>query len=533
MRKILSLFSTRPGPLAYARGSAIAGALLVLISSCSRNSNASLQRLTILPGNVLIDDPASEWIAEAVPIVLQEDLATSRTFVVSVANNESGAYERGASAVLRTTVENRNGRITIEATLTDTSTQRNRQVLQVNGVFSGGLLSSLNALAKQLDSRAIDFSTKSDRALRTYAMAAESASVEARAKLLNDAMAIDPAFGLAYIAAVQTGGSNIAPLMVSAASHRNSFNAFDRARFDALESRFSHAPLTQQANSTAAMVKLAPNDVDAVATLGSYRFLQSDSTGGEQLMRRALELSPGNVNILRQLAEGLLETRRFRDAEKVFAGLTNSPAILYELAVCILLEGDAARANAMADKFATSLYPDVKQAYHATWLALSGQTGKAIDAIQGFDNRPVALIQTAMWQLMEKDFAAAKKSATLAAGLPSSFAALSRLLARGDEPVDRWRDEVNSSALSGSDKQILLGYGFFLYGHYPEAVQIWQESLKNSGGTDLRARAMLASSLDRAGRADEARKILVQPFIPQFGDLYAAVSFGEMRRQLR
>ena len=43
---------------------------------------------------------------------------------------------------------------------------------------------------------------------------------------------------------------------------------------------------------------------------------------------------------------------------------------------------------------------------------------------------------------------------------------------------------------------------------------------------------MLAGSLDRSGNSQGAKKVLVQPFVPEFGDLFAAVSFGEMRRLL-
>jgi hypothetical protein len=44
---------------------------------------------------------------------------------------------------------------------------------------------------------------------------------------------------------------------------------------------------------------------------------------------------------------------------------------------------------------------------------------------------------------------------------------------------------------------------------------------------------MLASSLDRAGKLDEARRVRVQPFVPEFGDIYAPISFSEMRRMMK
>ncbi|MGA8030162.1 MAG: hypothetical protein WB992_23700, partial [Bryobacteraceae bacterium] len=152
--------------------------------------------------------------------------------------------------------------------------------------------------------------------------------------------------------------------------------------------------------------------------------------------------------------------RRFADAEKILVGLDQNTAVLPELAVCILLEGDKRRANAAAEKFAGVLSPDAKKVYLAQWMALSGHPDQAV----------------------------------------------------GEAPP---------------------GYSLFLNGHYSEAAEVWRTVVHRSGGTDLPGRAMLAASLDRAGKTDEARKILVEPFIPPLGDLYAAIAFNEMRRMLK
>ena len=87
-------------------------------------------------------------------------------------------------------------------------------------------------------------------------------------------------------------------------------------------------------------------------------------------------------------------------------------------------------------------------------------------------------------------------------------------------------------SVNQQQKLLALGYGFFLGHHYQEAAQTWNDLLKQSGGADLRARTMLAASLAQQANADEARHIQVQPFVPDFGDLYASVSFFEMNRVL-
>ncbi len=504
-------------------------------------SDESLQRIALLPANVLIADPSSQWMSAAIPLALREDLATSPRIAAALAKDESAAYLQSATEVLRTTVESRQGRTRIEGTITSLSTQRNLQVFSIE-TGSAEILPEINALAKRIDARASDFSTRNVRALQAFAMGAESPDTSARANLLKQAVAIDPAFGLAYIAGAETTGLNSGPLLATAAKYRSSFTPFDRARFDALSSRFSHAPLTVQGNAEAAVLRSAPNDLDALLALGSIRFLQGDGAAGQGFLHRALDLSPGNENIKLRLAEGLLETKRFADAEKILSSLPATPVTLPQLAVCLLLKGDVPRANSTAARLLASVSNvDVKALFHASWLALSGERQKAIDYLKTWNAadvnlRTIAWSDIAVWQAMGNDFADAKKSAGLAvqqAKRPTAFATIAMLIAQCDEAPDRWKQQVNAAVPDGEQRQLALGYGLFLGGHYPEAAEVWRKTLENSGGADLRARAMLASSLDHAGNSAEARKILVEPFVPDFGDLYGAISFAEMRRLIQ
>jgi tetratricopeptide (TPR) repeat protein len=184
---------------------------------------------------------------------------------------------------------------------------------------------------------------------------------------------------------------------------------------------------------------------------------------------------------------------------------------------------------------------DLKTLYQANWLAISGQFDKAIETIRSatFANAPAhsaGLLQVAIWQSMMHDFAAAGKSAgqaILLSGNRGVPAVIAHLLTQAAEPAAQWQREVQMASLDPSVSQTLLGYGFFLYGRYPEAVEVWQRTVNQSGDTNLPARAMLASSLERAGRTGDARNVRVQPFLPELGDIYAPVAFNEMRRIIR
>ncbi len=515
-------------------------AVLVLYSGCSHEGDHRLQRLAILPVNVLIGDESAQWISTGLPLALEEDFATSPGLVATVVNDVSGAYQFGANAVLRATVERRQGGFHVEGSMTGMSTQRNLKTVDVD-IPASGLLPFANAFAKRIDNRATDFPTKNERAFQMFAAALQSASLQTRMQLLNDAISVDPAFGLAYIALAQTAAqanpNSVPALLAKAQEHAGSFIPLDRARLHAFAAQALHAPIARQEAGLRGLLQLAPNTLDALTGLGAISFIGGDASGGERLMTRALELSPGNVNVRQQLARGLLESRRFADAEKMLAGLDNNPAVLPSLAVCILLEGDRARADTIAEQFSRSLYPGVQALYRATWFAVSGDPAKALTTIEGvnFADPPLqsaALAHRVIWQLMQNNFAAAKGSAAAAAEMPGLFTSEAVLLSRADEPLDQWRALVDSSGMNAGRKQNVLGYGLFLGAHYSEAAQIWQKALDTSGGADLGARAMLASSLGHAGNTQAARKVLVEPFVPDFGDAYAAISFGEMRRLL-
>jgi tetratricopeptide (TPR) repeat protein len=485
-------------------------------------------------------------MSTAVPLALEQDFLTSKNLVARVAHDESTAYLVSASEVLRTTVENRNGRIWIQATMTDLNTQRNRQVIRVEAPSTSGLLPPLNALAMRLSDSAMDFSTKNELALQAFVAAAESSSPQTRIGLLNQAIRVNPAFGLAYLALADTlaqSGQDPAAVLASAASHRSSFTPLDRVRYDLIAARLSHAPLARQQQAARAVLQIAPNDLDALAALGSAQFLVGDGAAGQRSLSRALELSPGNLNLQQQLALGLLETRQFADAEKGFSAINNNPAVLPALATCIFLQGDVNRADVVFNRYIQLRPPNERFAIilRASWLAISGRIAKAIDGLQRakFDDtalRSVAQSQIAVLQLMTGDTTGAKRSAALAAYLdkrPLSLGALTLLVTHGDQPAAQWRDEIMASGLPEQPAQLVLGYGFFLNHHYGEAAAIWEHIVQRSGGTDLPARAMFSASLDRAGRAADKRKIVVQPFVPDLNDLYAAVPFNEMRRLLQ
>ena len=475
-----------------------------------------------------------------VPIAFQYDLATAPNLSVAFVGGASGAYQMQATSLLRTTIEKlRGGRIRVKATLSDIPTQRNRQVIEADSSSVDGLIPVLNSVAQQIEVRATNFSTSSVPALRALTAAADSSDLQKRIHDLQAAIGFDPNFGLAYMLLLNTvavtGEENTVTAMSQVVKRLNGLTPLDQARLNEIMTRLRHAGLQEQERTAAAVLKLAPNDVDTLTALGTLRFLQGDASSGRRFLERALKLSPENGKIRQDLVRGLIQTASYTEAEKL---MTNSS----DLAVCLLLQGKLPEANAMISKAIQSLSStDLKTLYQANWLAISGELNKAIETIRSatFANPPAhsaGLVQVAIWQSMMKDFGAAGKSAdeaVLLSGNRGALAAIAHLLMKASEPAGQWRREVQTASLEPSVAQTLLGYGFFLYGRYPEAVEVWQRTVNQSGDSNLQARAMLASSLERAGRTRDARNVRVQPFLPELGDIYGPVAFNEMRRLIR
>ena len=500
--------------------------------------------MTIIPANVLVSDPASEWMKFGVPMILQQDLMPCQFTAPSVVAEEANAAQLSAQDILRTKIESRQGKIHLEATVVDAATQKATSVEEVEASSAATLIPALDALAKKLDPTAGAFSTRNTEAAKLLATAAQERNPQNRFDLMNKAVGADPNFGMCYFLLLEMtaplGPEKYKPILDQAKSRRAAFTPYDQVRFDLLSQQMARAPMNQRMAAAEALLKVAPNDADGLAVLSGIRFLNGDVNGATEALNKAINLNPGNPNLKSQLAEGLVESKRFADAEKVLAKLDRTSPVLTELATVILLEGDVVRATQTSESLiALSKNPDYRTILEASWTALTGDRTKAIaqaESAKFVDPRArgLALGQAAVWRLMNKDSKGAKKTADLLAqsdNHTTPIGLIVTLLANGDMPPEDWRKKVTVAPLNPVMKQSILAYGFFLNGHYSESAIEWRKALDASEGSDLRARAMLAASLDRAGNAPEAQKIKVQPFlIRELADVYSTVVFSEMRR---
>jgi cytochrome c-type biogenesis protein CcmH/NrfG len=167
-----------------------------------------------------------------------------------------------------------------------------------------------------------------------------------------------------------------------------------------------------------------------------------------------------------QLANGLIESRRFSDAITVLKPLSSNASAIPALAVATLLSGKTTEATAVFQNL-IGLLPE---------------------------GTPAANLLRTQWE-------AISRRSTQPTPLPAA--------------------------------PLLPGYSAFLSGHFEEAARFWQNIVQQTGDADLRARAMLAASLNGAGRTEDANKTLVMPFVPDLSDGGIAIAFNQMRQRLR
>jgi tetratricopeptide (TPR) repeat protein len=498
--------------------------------------------MVIAPANILISDAGGEWMKVGVPLVLQQDLMSSQNISPAMVSDETNVSEVGAQDILRLKVEDRQGKIHVAATVVDVKTQKTTATEDVDAPSIGALIPALNKLAKRIDPSAGEFSTKNTDALKQLAAAGTEEHPQERYELLKKTVVTDPNFGMAYFMLLQMMASappdTLKQTLDEAQAHMPNFPPYERARLQLLIAQLKRAPLSQRTTAVEALLKVAPNDLDALSMIGGVRFLNGDVSGGIETLNKAVRLNPGNLNLKAQLAQGLVQSKRFADAEKLLASFDKTPAAKAELAQTILLEGDVKRATETLEKFAAGLpTPDFQVLVRAAWSKLCGDQSKALALAETTkfakpELSSMALSEATVWRLMEKDFAGAQKIANAVAKPDAhQIDVITSLLVMGNQSPQDWIKKVQAAPVNPALKEPIVAYGLFLNGHYNEAADEWRKAYESTEGADLKVRTMYAASLDRAGKKAEAEKIKVQPFlIRDFADVFGAVAFTEMRR---
>ncbi len=557
----------------------VAAALLLGLSACSRPGSAALMRVGVVPAALLTEDPSVNWAGVGLAVVAFQDLATSQKYVPMLVNGDSMARQAGAKLILRSTVESRNGKFLLAATLTDLATQKDLAHASVEGMSVEGFISLANSLIKKIDPGAGDFSSRNDNALAAYAGALATSNGQQKMNALAKAIQLDPAFGLAYLTLIDSlnpqDQQQLSAIAGRAAAERAKFVPLDRARTDLVLRRLSNSPPDQIASAVSAVLALSPGDVPSLLMLAQLRISENKPDEAIGRLREVLGVDPTNLQARQLLAAALLNTHQeaeairtieelrvllpddpkvartladiqfstghLAEAEKTFRSTTDPSAAL-NVAICRLLAGDPAGASIEVEKYAASHQGDpLVPLTRAMFLAAEGDRGKAIGMLTsaelpGQDLHSVGLSQAAVFQAMGHNFPSARQFSDAAlplaqANVPKIFSIVASLIAHADEPAAQFQERLQSSHLDASGQKISSGYGNFIAGRYDMALLVWQQLLQ-ANPADVRSQLMVAACQNRLGKTAVAVKTAPRMFLPNFtgGDQFALVGFGEMLR---
>ncbi len=440
-----------------------------------------MERLAIFPFSNLTGDAALDWVANAGPAILTEELSAGAHVLPLRASSVGTAALENATQFLHCTFTQRSGSLQIQYALEDAELHR----MIKTGSVDGSALFAVSALARTLDADgARPFSTPNPDATAAWGRGE-----------FERAVALDPDFGTAWASWIaqtaQAGKPDLAAELAGRALARASL----RTPLDKAQIQLSLATLRQDPVARAAalteLVRLAPRDTGPLLSLAALQLQARKYPEAQELYRRVLAIDPRNVDALNSLGYAEGENGDLAAATKTFEAYGQLPNqannALDSLGEVYFMNGRFAEAekyfaqvSAREPNFLKGA-PLMKAAY-AHWLG--GDLAGADRLMQKYlaflvqQNDPLAVWREAVW------FGATGRleqaMATLAKAPPDQAANMERQRAV-------WRGEA----------------------HIPDDLnQLRKVYLNTNPAADGLPRTFYAAALVQAGKVDAARALL-------------------------
>jgi len=450
-------------------------------AACSRAPQRGIERLAVLPFANLTGDAALDWVANAGPVILSQELAGGARLLPLRASSVGTAALEKATRLLHCTFTRRSGSLQIQYALEDA--ERHRMI--ATGTVNGPTLFAVSALARALDADgALPFSTANPDAAEAWGRGD-----------FERAVALDPDFGTAWVSwigqAARSGKADEAAALAERALARASL----RTPLDKAQIQLTYATLRKDEGARAAalteLAKLAPQDTGPLLGLAAIEQQARKYAAAEALYRRVLAIDPTNGDALNSLGYAEGESGDLEAAAKTFQAYGKLPNqadnALDSLGEVNFMNGRFAEAEKLfaqvsaRDPNFLKGAPLMKAAY-AHWLG--GDLAGADALMQKYlaflakQNDPLAAWREAGWF-----YATGRREqamAALATAPPDQAATVERQRAV-------WRGEA----------------------HVPDDLNQLRTVYQNTNpATDGLARTLYAEALVKAGKTDEARALL-------------------------
>ena len=450
-------------------------------AACSRSPQRKLERLAILPFSNLTGDAALDWVGDAAPAILSQELSGGTRVLPLRVSSAGIAALANATQLLHCTFTQRGGSLQIQYALEDA--ERHRMI--TTGSIDGTALFAVSALARTLDADgARPFSTPNPDAAAAWGHGE-----------FERAVALDPDFGTAWASwiaqAAQAGKPDVAAELAGRALARASL----RTPLDKAQIQLSYATLRKDEIARAAalteLARLAPHDAGPLLGLAAIEQQARKYSAAEELYRRVLAIDPGNANALNSLGYAQGESGNLEAAKKTLETYGQNPNqatnALDSLGEVYFMNGRFAEAEkyfaqvSARDPNFLKGAPLMKAAY-AHWLGgdLAGADALMQKYLEflGKQNDPLVVWREAVWR-----YATGRTEQALA------------MLAQA--PPDQ-------AANMERQRAVWLGKA-----RIPDDLVQLRTAYQNTNpAADGLPRTLYAAALAKAGKTDEARALL-------------------------
>ena len=284
-------------------------------AACSRAPRRGVERLAIFPFSNLTGDAALDWVANAGPAILSQELAGGAHVLPLRASSVGTAALANATQLLHCTFTQRGGSLQIQYALEDA--ERHRMI--ATGSVNGTALFAVSTLARTLDADGTrPFSTPNP----------DAAAAWGRGEF-ERAVALDPDFGTAWASWIAQTAQAGKPGLAAELAGRALARASLRTPLDKAQIQLTLATLHQdgvaRATALTELVRLAPHDTGPLLGLAAVEQQARKYPAAEELYRRVLAIDPANADAFNSLGYAEGESGDLEAAKKTFEAYGKLP----------------------------------------------------------------------------------------------------------------------------------------------------------------------------------------------------------------
>ena len=514
--------------------------VLLLTTACSKREQPAVERLAILPFELLSAEGETDLVG---PALLANALAAVPNLNPIPVDSMEQAYARHANRFLHTyLVVTRGSKLKLEAGIEDARSHKMSRNLHIEGDRSSGMGWMLAKLAKEISPEAKVVAGPSTEAYEQLNRALQTADFAAQDEAFAAALKLDPHFGAAYedwTKVLLARGNRDRAAEIAQKGEAAGVNDFSQVTLTYLQAR-AQADNETQISALKKLLALAPSDSEAYEHLGELQFAGRHFADSAAAYREALRLDPANGtlenmhgyaeafagnmdqarvalktygeaapeqqgNALDSLGEVDFGAGDFAGADAAFLAAqekNSGSGDWLKAAQARLLMGDLAGADQIFARF--SKKPSVYQ--QAQWDFLTGRRKRALEKLQAEagessgDAAALLWAQIAIWQLQMGDRAGAGASVRKVMAQPASparnaRAGLATFLVQGGSPSSGVPFVDALSLIFRQDFQAAL----------PLLEQVYARTIPT---TDGQVRVLLAWASIETGHFDRARELL-------------------------